>query len=80
LVPLGLTLGAVLGVVKIDQGGLLGFQAVRLSFVRVVFVVLRDGDRVALHLAGQRDRLRGVRRDKVRWIVELVCLLFAINT
>jgi hypothetical protein len=38
LVPLGFTLGVLLGIVRSDQGGLVGFQAVRLSYVHAVFV------------------------------------------
>lgn len=38
LVPLGLTLGAVLGVVTIDRGGLHALDTVRLSYVSAVFV------------------------------------------
>ena len=38
LLPLGFTLGVLLGLVRIDQGGLEGFQALRLSYVHAVFV------------------------------------------
>jgi hypothetical protein len=39
IIPLGLTLGIVLGVVSIDQGGVHAFQAVRLPYSRGVFVL-----------------------------------------
>jgi hypothetical protein len=39
LIPLGLTLGTVLGVVRIDQDGVQAFQAVRLPFSKGVFVL-----------------------------------------
>ena len=39
LIPLGLTLGTVLGVVRIDQDGVHAFQAVQLPFAKGVFVV-----------------------------------------
>ena len=39
LSPLGLTLGTVLGVIRIDQDGVHAFQAIRLPFVRGVFVL-----------------------------------------
>ena len=39
LIPLGLTLGTVLGVVRIDQDGVQAFQAVRLPFFKGVFVL-----------------------------------------
>jgi hypothetical protein len=39
LIPLGLTLGTVLGVIRIDQGGVHAFQAVSLPYIRGVFVL-----------------------------------------
>jgi hypothetical protein len=39
LIPLGLTLGTVLGVVRIDQDGVQALQAVRLPFSKGVFVL-----------------------------------------
>jgi hypothetical protein len=39
LIPLGLTLGIVLGVVRIDQEGVQAFQAVRLPYIKGVFVL-----------------------------------------
>jgi hypothetical protein len=39
LIPLGLTLGMVLGVIRVDQDGVQAFQAVRLPYVRGVFVL-----------------------------------------
>jgi hypothetical protein len=39
LIPLGLTLGSVLGVIRIDQGELQAFEAVRLPFIKGVFVL-----------------------------------------
>jgi hypothetical protein len=39
IIPLGLTLGMVLGVVSIDQDGVDAFQAVRLPYSRAVFVL-----------------------------------------
>ena len=39
LIPLGLTLGTVLGVVRIDQDGVQAFQAVRLPYFKSVFVL-----------------------------------------
>ena len=39
IIPLGLTLGMVLGVVSIDQDGVHVFQAVRLPYARGVFVL-----------------------------------------
>jgi hypothetical protein len=39
LIPLGLTLGTVLGVVRIDQDGVQAFQAVRLPLFKGLFVL-----------------------------------------
>jgi len=39
LIPLGLALGTVIGVVRIDQDGVQAFQAVRLPFSNGVFVL-----------------------------------------
>jgi hypothetical protein len=39
LIPLGLTLGTVLGVVRIDQNGVQAFQAVSLPYIKGVFVL-----------------------------------------
>ena len=39
LIPLGLTLGMVLGVIRFDQDGVQAFQAVRLPYARGVFVL-----------------------------------------
>ena len=39
IIPLGLTLGMVLGVVSIDQDGVHAFQAIRLAYVRAIFVL-----------------------------------------
>jgi len=39
IIPLGLMLGIVLGVVRIDQAGVQAFQAVRLSYIKGVFVL-----------------------------------------
>ena len=39
LIPLGLTLGTVLGVIRIDQDGVRAFSAVTVPFVRFVFVL-----------------------------------------
>jgi hypothetical protein len=39
IIPLGLTLGIVLGVVRMDQAGVLDFQAVRLPYIKGVFVL-----------------------------------------
>jgi hypothetical protein len=39
LIPLGLTLGMVLGVIRVDQDGVQAFQAVRLPYARGVFVL-----------------------------------------
>jgi hypothetical protein len=39
LIPLGLTLGIVLGVVTIDQAGVQAFEAVRLPYIKGVFVL-----------------------------------------
>jgi hypothetical protein len=38
LVPLGVTLGSALGVVRLDQQGLLAFDAVRLTYARAALV------------------------------------------
>jgi hypothetical protein len=40
LIPVGLTLGMVLGVIRVDQDGVQAFQAVRLPYARGVFVLL----------------------------------------
>ena len=39
IIPLGLTLGTLLGVIQIDQDGVLAFQAVRLPFTSGVLVL-----------------------------------------
>jgi hypothetical protein len=39
LIPLGLTLGTVLGVIRLDQDGVQAFQAVRLPYINGVFVL-----------------------------------------
>ena len=39
IIPLGLTLGTVLGVVSIDQDGVHAFEAVRLPYARGIFVL-----------------------------------------
>jgi len=39
IVPSGLALGTVLGVVKLDQDGVQAFQAVHVPYLRAVFVV-----------------------------------------
>jgi hypothetical protein len=39
LIPVGLTLGMVLGVIRVDQDGVQAFQAVRLPYARGVFVL-----------------------------------------
>ena len=39
LIPLGLTLGTVLGVIAIDQDGVQAFQAVSLPYARALFVL-----------------------------------------
>jgi cell division protein FtsX len=39
LIPLGVTLGTVLGVIRIDQDGVQAFQAVRLPYIRGLFVL-----------------------------------------
>ena len=39
LIPLGLTLGTVLGVVRIDQNGVQAFQAVSLPYTKGVFLL-----------------------------------------
>ena len=39
IIPLGLTLGSLLGVIQIDQDGVHAFQAVRLPYARGVFVL-----------------------------------------
>jgi hypothetical protein len=39
LIPLGLTLGTLLGVIRIDQSGVHAFHAVSLPYTRGVFVV-----------------------------------------
>ena len=39
LIPLGLTLGSALGVVRIDHDGVQAFEAVRLPFVKGVFAL-----------------------------------------
>jgi len=39
IIPLGLTLGTVLGVISIDQDGVHAFQAVRLPYFKAVFVL-----------------------------------------
>jgi hypothetical protein len=39
IIPMGLTLGTLLGVIQIEQDGVLAFQAVRLPYARGVFVL-----------------------------------------
>lgn len=39
IIPLGLTLGTVLGVIRIDHDGVQAFEAVRLPYVRSLFVL-----------------------------------------
>jgi hypothetical protein len=39
IIPLGLTLGSVLGVIQIDQDGVHAFQAVRLPYARGILVL-----------------------------------------